>query len=165
MSQKRPCSTTALTNTLAASVLATLSFGLTTANAAELMRLKTSDFEVHGTRDIESGQYAAGIEKLEIALARSGTRMGRAPILNNLCVAYVATANYDSANTYCDLAVESGYELDLAYNNRGVLKYTVGNVEEGIRDLDFASKLARGYGVAKGNLARALAQNIDPINR
>lgn len=165
MSQQHLRSTTAFTNILAASLLATLSAGSTTANAGEPMRLKTSDFEVHGTRDIESGQYAAGIEKLQIALARSSTRMNRAPILNNLCVAYVATAEYDSASTYCDLAIESGYDLDLAYNNRGVLKYTVGNVEDGIRDLDFATKLATGYGVATGNLARALDHNSNSLNK
>jgi tetratricopeptide (TPR) repeat protein len=165
MSQQRPRPTTAFTNILAASVLAALSTGLTTANAAEPMRLKTSDREVYGTRDIESGQYVAGIEKLEIALARSATRLDRGPVLNNLCVAYVAIAEYDSASTYCDLAVETGYDLDVAYNNRGVLNYTVGNVEDGIRDLEFATKLAKGYGVSKGNLARALDQDIDSMNR
>ena len=165
MSQQRPRSTIAFTNILAASVLAALSIGLTTANAGEPMRLKTSDREVYGSRDIESGKYAAGIQKLEIALARSGTRLDRASVLNNLCVAYVAIAEYDSASSYCDLAVEAGYDLDLAYNNRGVLNYTVGNVEDGIRDLDFATRLGKGYGVAKGNLALALDQEFDTLNR
>ncbi|MFT5482834.1 MAG: tetratricopeptide (TPR) repeat protein [Halieaceae bacterium] len=165
MSKQRPRSSTTFTNILAASVLAALSTGLTTAHAAEPMQLKTSDREVYGTRDIESGQYAAGIEKLEIALARSAMLLYRAPILNNLCVAYVATAKYDSASTYCDMAVESGYDLDLAYNNRGVLNYSVGNVEDGIRDFEFATKLGKGYGVAKGNLARALGQEIHSSNR
>ena len=139
---------------LTVAVLATLGSGVNLASAAEGLQLKTSDREVYGTREIESGDYAAGIEKLELALERTVTRRGKAPILNNLCVAYVATRDLESANTYCQMAVDNGYNLDLAYNNRGVMNYSAGNVEASIRDFDLANKLALGYGIAGKNLAR-----------
>ncbi len=138
---------------LASGMLFVLSTGLTQAIAAERLQLKTADREVRGTREIESGNYAVGIEKLETALSQTATRQDRAPILINLCVAYVATRDLDRADSYCQMAVDNGYNLDLAYNNRGVMNYTAGNIEAGILDFDLASKLAHGYGVAPKNLA------------
>ena len=137
---------------VAAAVIA-LAGVLSPAYAAQNLQLKTSNREVYGTREVESGDYAAGIEKLEVALARTVTRHNRAPILNNLCVAYVATRDMESAGTYCQLAVENGRNLDLAYNNRGVMNYVAGNIEASMQDFDLAVKLGLGYGVATKNLA------------
>ena len=159
MSQSRLCSSKAVTNIptkclVAATAVIALAGTMNSAYAAQKLQLKTSDREVYGTREIESGAYAAGIEKLELALARAGTRHRRAPILNNLCVAYVAIQDMESADIYCQLAVENGYNLDLAYNNRGVMNYVAGNIEACVQDLDLAVKLGLGYGVAKKNLAQ-----------
>jgi hypothetical protein len=137
---------------MAVAAVITLAACLNPAYAAQNLQLRTADREVYGTREIESGDYAAGIKKLELALERTVTRPGRAAILTNLCVAYVATQDLQSAGTYCQLAVDNGYDLDLAYNNRGVMNYIAGDVEAGIQDFELASKLGLGYGVATRNL-------------
>ncbi|MGI9289485.1 MAG: hypothetical protein ACR2P1_29220 [Pseudomonadales bacterium] len=138
---------------LTAAALVALLGGLSPFAAAEPLQLKTADQEVYGSREIDSGKYHAGIEKLEIALARTNMRIKKAPILIDLCVAYVATSNLVAAKTYCDQAVENGYNLDLAYNNRGVMHLAAGNVEQGVRDFELAVIINRGHGIAKRNLA------------
>ena len=138
---------------LAVGVLIAMTAGLSPAYAAEKLQLRTDDHEVSGTREIESGKFVAGIEKLEIALEHAVTHRKKAAILNNLCVAYVATSDLDTANTYCQLAVDNGYNLDLAYNNRGVMSTVAGNVEAGIHDFNLAVKFGLGFGIAKQNLA------------
>jgi tetratricopeptide (TPR) repeat protein len=158
MYQSRPCSSNADYTVsrkpfLTAAVLIALATGLNPAYGAQHLQLKTDDREVYGTREIESGDYVAGIEKLEVALARTVTRYDRAPILNNLCVAYVATRDLETAATFCQKAVDNGYNLDLAYNNRGVMNYVAGNIQASIQDFDLAAKLGLGYGVATRNLA------------
>lgn len=151
MPMTRPRNNNILSTT--AALLIALAFPVGSASAATGLQLKTDDREVYGTREVEAGDYAAGIAKLETALKRTGTRLEKAPILNNLCVAYVATGELEKANSYCQMAVEDGYDLDLAYNNRGVMNYAAGDVEASIRDFDLAVKLGHGYGVATKNLA------------
>ena len=60
-------------------------------HAREPMQLRTADREVFGTRELESGNYAVGIQKSESALARTVMRLNRSAILTNLCVATIAT--------------------------------------------------------------------------
>ncbi|MDM3871402.1 hypothetical protein QSV34_08545 [Porticoccus sp. W117] len=105
------------------------------------MQLRTSDREVHGTREVEAGNYDAGIAKLHKALENTGSSLRRAPILNNLCVAYVASGQLENAQAYCDLAVESGFEQSVAHNNRGVLNFVLGNFDASVKDLETATKV------------------------
>ena len=142
-----------LSNNTTAALLIALAFPVSTAIAASGLQLKTDDREVYGTREVEAGEYAAGIAKLEIALQRTGARVEKSPILNNLCVAYVATGELEKADTHCRMAVDTGYNLSLAYNNRGVMNYVAGDIEASIRDFDLSVKLGYGYGVATENLA------------
>jgi Flp pilus assembly protein TadD len=153
MSMSRLRNNNILSTKTTTALLIALAFPVSTAIAASGLQLKTDDREVYGTREIEAGEYAAGIAKLEIALQRAGPRMRKSPILNNLCVAYVATGELEKADIYCQMAVDTGYNQRLAYNNRGVMNYAAGDIEASIRDFDLSVKLGYGYGVATKNLA------------
>ncbi len=121
---------------------------------SDALEIRTADVEVWGTREVESGDYHKGIEKLKTRLNPSGVSNFQAPILINLCVAYTATHDYENATRFCNRAIDNGYNLGLAYNNRGVLHYLTGNVDASIADFEKAGELARRYGIAKRNLAR-----------
>ena len=154
MSLLRPRSQRLSTVTLSASLLLALSSAATVATASEPMQLRTDRTEVRGTHEVESGNYQAGIQKLQATLLRTSKAQGRAPILNNLCVAYIATQDLDNAFDYCEQAVQNGRNLSVAYNNRGVLKVVTGQPGEGIADLHLANIYSHDVGVAKSNLAR-----------
>lgn len=128
------------------------------ATASTAIELKTADREIPGTREIEAGNYAAGIAKLERALNRPNHSVGRAPALINLCVAFVATQQLERAARYCDAAVANGISLELAYNNRAVLKLVRGDLQAAVADLEKAALLKPGTNVVQRNLDRARAR-------
>ncbi len=129
-------------------------------NYSDALEIRTSDQEVWGTREVESGDYAKGIEKLKTRLNPSGVSNFQAPILINLCVAYTATHDYENATRFCNRAIDNGSNLGLAYNNRGVLHYLTGNVDASIADFEKAGELVLRYGIAKRNLARVESQSV-----
>jgi len=107
--------------------------------AASQFRMQTSDAEVYGTRAIERGEYAEATEKLDLALELVGdARMMRAPVLNNLCVAYTMKGDLEQANAYCDEYVSNGRELDIAYNNLGVVAAARGDYSRAVASFEAA---------------------------
>lgn len=143
---------------VALATIISLGLGSQAATASTAMELKTANQEVPGTRDIESGNFEAGIVKLERALNRAGHALDRAPVLVNLCVAYAATSEFDRASEYCDAAVANGVDLALAYNNRAVLNFMRGDKQAAVADLEKASLLKPGTKVVQRNLDRARAR-------
>ncbi len=127
---------------------------------SDTLEIRTADKEVWGTREVESGDYVKGIEKLKTRLNPSGVSHFQGPILINLCVAYTATHDFENATRYCNRAVDNGYKRGLAYNNRGVLHYLTGNVDASIADFEKARELVLRYGIAKRNLARVESQSV-----
>jgi tetratricopeptide (TPR) repeat protein len=139
------------TTTLRIIAFTLLSIGLSgNAMAAEQFELLASDAEVYGTRAIERGEYAEAADKLGLALELAGNaHMMRAPVLNNLCVAYTMQQKLDQAAAYCDEYVANGRELSIAYNNRGVVSAAIG---------DFASAVANFEASLDENPADAVAR-------
>ena len=159
--------------------LRTLSLGLALATglafagsavAGQAFQLQTSEDEVYGTRFVEQGAFEEGTDRLKLALELAGTaRMMRAPVLNNLCVAYTMESRLDEAQAYCNDYVSNGRELGLALNNRGVLNWARGDVQAAIADFEGAVSENGASQIAQQNLrlARQLvaARNIDSGSR
>jgi len=100
--------------------------------------LRTHKKEVYGTRALEAGDYDRAIQRLEKALARSGSYSNRTPVLINLCIAYTITGDFISAEQSCDASVENGWNLGLAYNNRGVMKVAMGDYVAAVENFEQA---------------------------
>lgn len=132
-----------------------LGLGSHAAIASTALELQTARQEVPGTREIEAGKFDAGIAKLERVASRANHALGRAPALVNLCVALTASEQFDRAMEACDAAVANGVSLELAYNNRAVLKFMQGDEQGAIADLEKASLLNPHTKVVKRNLDRA----------
>jgi Flp pilus assembly protein TadD len=127
--------------------------------AAGNYQLQTSEAEVYGTRTIERGEFERGAEQLNLALSVAGdARMMRAPVLNNLCVAYTMKGQLEQANAYCNDSVANGRELDLAYNNLGVLAVAQGNLAAAISNFEAALSENKSDLIARQNLRLAQQQ-------
>lgn len=115
--------------------------------------------DVYGARDIESGNYAKGIERL---LARLGNEnqaySKRTPILIDLCVGYTMLEDYAEATKYCDDAVSAGWYAGLALNNRGALKIAMGEYESAIDDFSAALRENGADAMAGRNIQRTVAK-------
>ena len=135
-----------------------LGLGGHAATADTAIELRTADTEVPGAREVEAGEYRAGIAKLERALSRPNHAFGRAPALINLCVAFVATGELDRAAEACDAAVANGASLELAYNNRAVLHLLRGDSQAAMADLRAADRAKPGTAVVQRNLDRTAAR-------
>lgn len=114
------------------------------------MLLKTSIEEVNGVRDIEAGAYQKGIDKTTAALSKLTVASQRAPLLNNLCVAYLAVEQYQLADEACNSAVNANQNNPISLNNRAVYHYLTGNITASLADLKLA---------AEGNGLKALIAN------
>lgn len=143
--------------TLRISAIALVALGMA-ANVASAsqFRLQTSDNEVYGTRAIERGDYADAADKLDLALELAGdAHMMRAPVLNNLCVAYTMQSELDEAAAYCDEYVANGRELSLAHNNRGVVAAARGNYAKAVMSFEAALEENPADVIARDNLRLA----------
>lgn len=127
--------------------------------AADNYQLQTSESEVYGTRTIERGEFERGAEQLNVALSVAGdARVLRAPVLNNLCVAYTMKGQLEQADAFCNDYVANGRELDLAYNNLGVLAIAQGNLPAAISSFEAAIRENSSDQIARQNLRRAQQQ-------
>ncbi|MBD3586248.1 hypothetical protein HHX48_10905 [Salinimonas sp. HHU 13199] len=136
---------------LAASVCAVPS-ALASAGHSSL-QLKTSVEDVNGVREIESGNYESGIRKTHAALAKTSVGSRRAPLLNNLCVAHIASGDTASAESVCDQAVDTANNKAIALNNRAILKCTSGEPAGCHQDLKQANALASHNHLISKNFA------------
>jgi hypothetical protein len=129
------------------------------ASVTKLM-VKTSEADVIGVREIESGKFEQGIRKSKAALAKTTIAAIRKPLLDNLCVAHLAVKNMKQANQYCNDAVNTGKASAISYNNRAMLHYVLGNVEASLEDLDEATKLGMFKNMIGRNLSIVNKRNI-----
>lgn len=129
------------------------------AQAKPVLSMKTSIEDVNGVRDVEAGHYQAGIRKLEALLAKTSVTGNRLPILNNLCVAHVATGQLDRADRYCNEAVQTSNKTThtIALNNRAVLRYLQDDPVAAAADLETAKQNAR--------LTQLINSNINKLER
>ncbi|ALS98452.1 hypothetical protein [Lacimicrobium alkaliphilum] len=143
------------TTTLALSFVA-----ISHAQAHGNLELKTSYQDIPGVRNIEAGQYQAGIHKLQTLLGNTRMRELTAPAHTNLCVAYIALGQLSNASTYCDQAIEqhnNKRDQSIAYNNRAVLHYVQSKTELSLQDMQRATELNPANSLAERNLARLSA--------
>ena len=124
----------------------------TDATAGSRLMVKTSVAEVIGVREIESGKYEQGIRKSKAGLAKTSTASMRKPLLDNLCVAYLAIKDMEQANQYCQAAINTGKASAISYNNRAVMHYVLGNLEASLEDLDEASSFGSFQNLVDSNL-------------
>jgi tetratricopeptide (TPR) repeat protein len=144
--------TAALTRTILAAATAGMALG---ANA-DPFELTTHTSDLWGVRQIESGEYQAGIERLERQLGTNPLVSSmQAPVLIDLCAGYVMANELEKAARVCNKAAGSKWYSSMAYNNRGVLNIARGRYEEAIRDFENALEAGGSRVVASRNLARA----------
>lgn len=118
---------------------------------------------IAGVRQIESGHYELGVERLEARLPRATLPSLRAPILIDLCVGYTMLNRLEQAAAACDAAVDIGRYRQIAYNNRGVLNMVRGRLEAAIEDFHAANHVGVGR-VARTN-QRVATQRFAAITR
>jgi len=121
-------------------------------NTVSKLSVKTSVQDVNGVREIEAGNYAAGIRKSEAALAKVTVNHLRKPLLDNLCVAHLALENKEKASLYCNKAVDTGQPSAISFNNRAVMHYMNGDIEASLVDLEQAQALGSFSKLVKANI-------------
>ena len=127
--------------------------------AAEPFEVMMHPSEISAARDIESGDYAKGIERLLARLGNSKQPFSvRTPIVIDLCAGYTLMEDFNEATRYCDDAVAAGWYTGLALNNRGALKIAKGEYESAIDDFVGALRANGADAMAGRNLQRTLAR-------
>lgn len=97
-----------------------------------LIEMQVAFEDIPGGRQLDAGDLERGISITEAELKSSNPEY-RSELLANLCGAYVLTREIKEARHACDAAVESGAKPS-AFNNRGVLRVLVGDLEGARRD-------------------------------
>lgn len=90
--------------------------------------------DIPGAEELDAGDLERGISIIEAEL-KSRNPAYRSELLANLCGAYVLTREIKEARKACDAAVEAEARPS-AFNNRGVLRVLVGDLEGARRDFD-----------------------------
>jgi Tfp pilus assembly protein PilF len=126
------------------------------AQADDVFEMVIHDSDIYGSRDVEAGDYALGIERLQTVYRddRQPNKV-RTPVLIDLCVAYTMTEQADKANEACNAATESGWYSGAAYNNRGAFHIANGDYEAAILDFQRAVKARDAHRIAERNLQLA----------
>lgn len=137
-------------------IAATFALSATTVVAQPALTLKTSPQDVNGVREVEAGNYDKGIAKLKAVLSRTTVSGNRTPLLQNLCVAYIATGQLEAASEVCNEATHTDNEVSkaIAYNNRAVLHYMKNDIAAAASDLKVASETFRYQSLIEANKAR-----------
>jgi tetratricopeptide (TPR) repeat protein len=130
-----------------------------TTQAEDKFEMMVHETDLYGARDIETGDYDVGIERLLIRKGGPGQPLRVSSAVSiDLCVAYTMTEQMNKAKEACDEAVESGWYSGLAYNNRGAFHIASGNYEAAIRDFQSATEGNGADKIASRNLQRAQVQ-------
>lgn len=121
--------------------------------SAEPFEIQVHETEVSGTRALLAGDYHDAIESLEKARSRGiGAMSKKVAVLSNLCLAYTMVEEFEAASDSCKLAIETGWNTGLTYNNRGVLNAAQGNYAAAIGDFRQAAENRSQRRVATRNL-------------
>lgn len=94
-----------------------------------------NEFLSAGAEAIRAKQYDEGIRLTKLGLERSASPHDRAGALSNLCAAYAAKGDSDSAIKHCTDSLAINSENWRAYNNRSYAYYLKGRYREADRDL------------------------------
>jgi Flp pilus assembly protein TadD len=126
---------------------------------SEPIEVMLHEDDVYGAADIEAGDFAQGVERLEARVGiASLSHSARTPMIIDLCAGYTMLEDFESAEAYCDQAVESGWSAGLALNNRGALHVATGDYDSAIRDFQAAIDARGADRMARRNLQRIEAR-------
>jgi tetratricopeptide (TPR) repeat protein len=138
--------------------------GLSTpATSADRYELRLHDREVVGKYELLEGNVDRSIELLEKRLAFTSSHRNLAPLLINLCAAYTLKGDFDTATLRCDAAIENGWNIRTAYNNRGVMHIARGDYLTAIEDFESAAAGKRPSRLTKKHLLQA-RNRVDVID-
>ncbi|MFW2403399.1 MAG: hypothetical protein ACN4GT_01450 [Gammaproteobacteria bacterium] len=106
--------------------------------AADRYELQVHDDEVYGKYALLEGEFDLSIDRLERRLARTRSHRNLAPVLINLCAAYTMKRDFEKAQERCDAAIDNGWSVSMAYNNRGIMNIARGDYLAAIDDFEAA---------------------------
>lgn len=101
-----------------------------------------------GSEALRAGRYQDGIRLIKQGLERSGnTNLERSQALSNLCAAYAALGDADSAITHCTESLAASHSNWRAYSNRAYAYWLKGMYVEARFDIDAAAAITPGASV------------------
>lgn len=122
------------------------------------LRLKLAVVEyATGSKEIIKGDYAHGLKKLEKA---QSTERVKFDIATGLCAAKVMTREFEKAKPFCNQAIDVykgrtsskyHYLTSIAYSNRGVVRFKLGDAIGAEDDLKLAASIDENS-IVKSNL-------------
>ena len=105
--------------------------------SAEAWELRTAPDTVPGTREIESGKIEKAI-RISIVQLPHTSPSKKVAVLNNLCIGYILSNDFEQAEDYCDQAVARRNDKAVSHNNRGILKMLQGDYSSAMQDFAIA---------------------------
>jgi hypothetical protein len=128
-----------LVKTNATALMATMMMtAICSTASAEGWELRTTERAVPGTAEIEAGSVDKAIKISKVRLPHA-SRKEEVAYLTNLCIGYIMKKDFETAESYCDEAVNSPAEKAVSFNNRGVLKALQGDYIGAMDDLSRAA--------------------------
>ncbi len=88
-----------------------------------------------GAQALRLGKAEQGVRLTRLGLAAAQGRRERQAALSNLCAGYVLLQEYDTALTYCDIALAENERNWRAYNNRALAYLNLKRFEEAEADI------------------------------
>lgn len=88
-----------------------------------------------GAQALRLGKAEQGVRLTHLGLAAAQGRRERQAALSNLCAGYVLLQQYDTALTYCDIALKENERNWRAYNNRALAYVMLKRFEEAEADI------------------------------
>lgn len=123
-----------------------------------------NEYLAAGAEAIRARQYDDGIRLTQLGLDRGASQRDRAAGLSNLCAAFAAKGDADSAIARCTESIAINGENWRAYSNRSYAYYLKGRYAEADSDLAIAidmNPLARQVAQIRGMInERTLRPNI-----
>jgi tetratricopeptide (TPR) repeat protein len=104
---------------------------------------------------VERGQWRQAIHFGNEVASGRGAPGNRIAALSNLCVAYAATGELQSAIESCDAALELSPTAWRAFNNRGAVHWLAGDHAAAASDFEAAAALAAGEAEVQANSSLA----------
>jgi len=120
----------------------------------------------NGAQALRLGKAEEGVRLTRLGLAVAHGRRERQAALSNLCAGYVLLEQFDTALTYCNIALEENERNWRAYNNRALAYVNLKRFEEAEADIARGQELnpnAWSLKVVKGMLldeTQPVAPNI-----
>lgn len=127
------------TSAIVVAIAAAAALLLPRAAAADRYELQVHDDEVYGKYALLEGDIDTSIARLERRLARTRSHRNLAPVLINLCAAYTMKRDFEKAEERCDAAIDNGWSVAMAYNNRGIMNVAQRDYLAAVDDFESAA--------------------------